>query len=472
MASRLKANIIYNFAYQVLILILPLITAPYLSRVIGADGIGTYSFTYSIATYFTYFTMLGLNNYGNRCIARCQNNRKERSQTFWSLYCLQAICFLCSFAAYLSYTLLLSDDKTIFLLQGLFVLSSLFDINWFFFGMELFKLTVIRNTVIKIATVLAIFLFVKTPNDVGLYVGIMASSVLLSQLALWPFLRRYIGLFRPTAKSIFSHLKPNLVFFVSVIAISLYNTLSRIILGELAGMDAVGYFDNAAKVISVPIALITAVGTVMLPHASALPQNKSSSLLLDKTLIFILAFSSFCLFGIPSIAYPFTTSFFGPEFQQSAQILIILCGTIPLMGFGNVIRTQYIIPRGRDSVFVASAFCGAVVNIAINLALIPSIGAEGSAIASVAAEFAVLFFQLACVRKELPLKRFVLYCAIFALIGTLMYLALLLVPGTMDNVLQIAIKIGAGLSIYAPISYLAIRFFLRKTGERNKQRLQ
>ncbi len=159
--NNLKKNISYNFIYQLLILFLPFVTAPYLSRVIGANGIGIYSYTHSIGVYFTYFIMLGLNNHGNRTIATFQLDREKRSRAFFEIYTLQLICSLFFISLYIYYIFYISTNQKAAILQGVFVLSALFDINWFFFGMEKFRITVTRNAIVKILTVVAIFVLVK-----------------------------------------------------------------------------------------------------------------------------------------------------------------------------------------------------------------------------------------------------------------------------------------------------------------------
>ena len=458
--TSLKKNIGYNFAYQILILALPLVTAPYLSRVIGANGVGTYSYSYSIATYFVFFVKLGLDNYGNRAIASCQDDVNRRSQAFWSIYAMQVACFLLAGSLYFAYALLVSSDVTGALLQGLYVLSSLFDINWFFFGMELFRLTVIRNTVIKTASAVLIFILVKSPNDTDIYIAIMSGSILLSQVVLWPFMRRFVRFYRPTANEVLAHLKPNLVLFIPVIAISIYSTLSKIILGNMAGKMEVGYFESAIKVTSVPTALVTAIGTVMLPRTSALLSKGDIELVrshTDKTLVAVMAFTSIAAFGIPMVADPFIELFYGPGFEKTVSVLIILCATIPMLGFGNVIRTQYLIPEKRDSVFLNSAICGAVVNICVNLALIPSLRAVGAAYASVAAETVVLLYQIVCVRREIPLMKYCCCSFLFLLSGALTAFLLNAIRfQSSSNLVQIVGTVGIGLLLYVPLALISL----------------
>ena len=191
--NSVKKNFTYNIVYQILILIIPLITAPYISRVIGAEGQGIYSYTYSIAQYFVLFAMLGLNNYGNRTIAKIRDDKEKLSKEFWSIYGLQIITTTIMLILYITYIIFWDSSYKLYnTIQLVYVFSAMFDINWFFFGMEKFKLTVIRNTIIKILSACSIFMFVKSKNDLVLYMLIMVGASLISQLSLWTFLRKYI----------------------------------------------------------------------------------------------------------------------------------------------------------------------------------------------------------------------------------------------------------------------------------------
>ena len=154
-----KKNLVYNILYQVLILIIPLITTPYISRVIGPEGIGIHSYTYSIVNYFVLFAMLGINNHGNRSIAMVKDNKEELSKTFVSIYSLQIIMSILMIIIYsIVFIFIENKYRAFFAIQFIYIIATLLDINWFFFGMEEFKLTVIRNSVVKVLSMLSIFI--------------------------------------------------------------------------------------------------------------------------------------------------------------------------------------------------------------------------------------------------------------------------------------------------------------------------
>ena len=163
----IKRNFIYNLSYQFLTMIIPLIITPYISRIIGPEGVGVQSYTVSIVNYFILFIMLGINNYGNRSIAMVRENKEKLSKTFIGIYSVQLFMSLIVIIAYSIYIYYFCDNyRTLFFIQFIYILASMFDINWFFFGLEKFKLTVIRNMIIKILSVMCIFLFVKNSSDI------------------------------------------------------------------------------------------------------------------------------------------------------------------------------------------------------------------------------------------------------------------------------------------------------------------
>ena len=269
--SSLKKNLAYNVAYQILVIILPLITAPYVSRVLGADGLGTYSYIFSIVTYFGLFGMLGIANHGNRSVALVRDNRHKVSEAFSNTYIIQLCTTVIALLLYFLFIYCwFSGDKTIAYIESIIVLSYVLDITWFFFGLEQFAVTVTRNAIIKIATVVAIFIFVRSREDLWIYALIMSCRMIFSQIYLWLRIRKYADFCKPSWSQVKSNIKPVLMLFIPAIAYSIYKLLDKVMLGAMSSMSQVGLFDNAEKIINIPSSLITAFGTVMMPRITVL----------------------------------------------------------------------------------------------------------------------------------------------------------------------------------------------------------
>lgn len=459
--SSLKRNVIYNSVYQFLILFLPFITAPYLSRVVGPDGIGLFSYSYSIALYFTLFALLGLNNYGNREIASVQNDPVKRSRLFFEIYITQISSFTVCLVIYLLYAFNFAYDKKAAVIQSIFVLSSLLDVNWFFFGMEKFKITVLRNTVIKLITMLLIFVLVKNSDDLYIYITVMASGYLVSQLSLWPFLKKYVHFTSITFHGVIRHIRPNLVLFIPVISVSVYKIMDKVMLGHLGTMEELGFFDNAEKIINVPIALITAIGTVMMPRMTNLIASnkiKESRVYIDKTMLIMLFFATGAMMGIVAISDVLSITYYGNDFQSSGVVMNYLAITILFLACGNVIRSQYLIPNRKDSVYITSAILGAISNFIVNLLLIPRLGAIGAAIGTVVAEFIVCFYQLYSVRKLFNFSKYFIHEMAFLLVGIVMYVSIKYVPTPPNEIIRLFILGIVGIAVYGILAggYLLI----------------
>lgn len=454
MKSSIKLNFIYSFVYQILVVLLPLLTAPYLSRVLGPNGLGIYSYTFSLATFFALFGMLGVNNYGNRTIATVQNDLTERSKVFWNIWSLQVLMTTFTLILYSIYLIFYcpQEYKLISLLQIVTVVCSMLDINWFFFGMERFKIIVTRNLIIRLINVFMIFLLVKSQDDIWIYVVIMVSGTLLSNIIVWPFLKQYIIFVKPTFKEQMIHIKPNLILFIPVVSITLYKQLDKVMLGSLSNMEQVGYFVNAEKIISIPLGVITALGVVMLPRISFLSAKGEESEVfryLNISMEFICFMSALMSFGIAGVAQEFAPVFFGREFYSVGSLIMLIAPTIVFISWAHVIRTQYLMPKHKDKDYIVSILLGAIINIIINVILIPKHGAVGAVIGTLCAELSVMLYQSYCVKKEVKIKEYIKNGIYYFFAGLVMFIGMRLVSQLGGaNVKTIIVEILIGCLIY------------------------
>ena len=464
MGNKIGSDFIFNFMFQTVKIIAPILTAPYVARIIGVEGVGAFAYTHSIAYNFVIFAMLGIKNFGNRSVAACHKNREERSQVFWNTYYVMLTASLLTIIVYLIYgTTMQGELKTITYIQLLYVFTSLFDIDWFFYGMHQFKQIAIRSTVIKIATVGLVFIFVRSINDLAIYTLIMAGGSLLATILLWPLALKQIDFVKPNLQRIVESLKPILVLFAPVIAISIYKVMAKIMLGALTDMAMVGYYENADKIIAVSIGIITSFGTIMMPRMSFLVasgETQKTETYIKKSMEGIMYVASLLAFGIIGVAPNFVKVFYGDKFVASTPLMAGLAITILFMGWANVIRTQYLIPAKKDGVYILSVSIAAVVSLVTNVLLIPLYGAIGAVVATVLAEFVVAFIQTIAVRKELQLLVYIKN-SIFP-IGTggimcfaLRYLDKIVTPSS--QMLVVEIVVGAFLFAILCVVYALIK---------------
>lgn len=465
-AQSLKTNFIFNSIFQILSMALPFITAPYVSRVLGVENIGIFSYTYSIAGYFVMFAMLGVKNYGNRSCAREREDKLALSNVFWNIYALQLILSVVILGLYMIFIFQMGNEyRLYFLICAIYVLSAAFDISWLLSGLEQFKNMALSGMAFKVVNVLAIFVFVKDKSDLWIYILIMTLGATLSQLVYWVLIRNQIEFVKPSWCEIRKHIKPNLILFVPVVAIHIYKYMDKIMLGAMNTMIQTGIYENAEKAINIPMYLITSLGTVMLPRMSNLAkknEDEACKKLMDISMVFVMFMGFAMTFGLMGISDAFVPVYFGEEFNGCIPVMKMLSITIIFICWANVIRTQYLLPRQQDKSYIISVFAGAVINLIINAILIPIWGAKGAACGTIAAEVSVCVIQSLMVRRELPLTYYLRYAWTFFIVGIVMYTVI-----TMENLLEISnilkllIQFISGFIIYVSLSVLYIKKFKR-----------
>lgn len=458
-------NFLYNVIYQVFIFIIPLVTTPYVSRILGVNNVGIYSYTYSIVYYFMLASMLGINNYGAREIAKASNNKEKLSKIFVSIYFLQLICCSIMVILYIIISGIYQyEHKTIMFIQLIYLISCIFDINWFFFGLEKFKITISRNIIIKLLSLILIFAFVNSRKELWLYTLIMSGSTLLSQLYLWIYVKREVHFYKPTFKEIFKHLPECLVLFIPIISYSIYRVMDKTLIGAISNTVQLGNFESAEKIINIPISFITALGTVMMPHMSKTTEDKYTEKLRD-TFKLCFFFIIPMIIGLFVISNDFSNIFFGDEFTLTGNIIKYLLPTILFSAITNVIRSNYLIPKGKNNIYVISTILGAFVNLILNLIFIKRYGALGACIGTLAAEFTVMLYQVLATRKVINYIK-VFKIGIPVLIKSLLVGMLIYIIGILINNIWIRLvtQIIAAVTIYIIINwkYIVYDFFGKK----------
>lgn len=466
--SNIHFNFIYNTLYEILVISVPLITTPYLARVLGPQGLGEYSYAYAIACYFVLFFQLGIKNYGTREIAKYQHNPIDLSRTFWELVTVQFFFSVIGILLYLFYTFSLSSNRLMSFLILPYILSGALDITWCFSGMEDFKTIIGRSTLIKVLTTIAIFLWVKSSEDVNKYACIMTFGMFFSQLLLWPFLCKYIKWTPVRLSVLLKHIKPLIILFIPLLAISVYKMLGKIMLGYMTDMTQVGFYESSERVLVIPLALIMSLGTVMLPRMANLYSTSNAQrakIIFEKSIYFAMFLSTSIGFGMMAVSKTFVPWFYGTNFMICITLFKILLPSSIFLAFANVIRTQYLIPKERDRVYVSSVIAGAIVNITINFCLIPSMGAVGAAIGTLCAEMTVCVMQSGMVYKEIPIKQCIVRGIPFILAGLIMYCVVLPMHFVfLPTILDISLQIIFGTLCYLLVVGILCFLFQKKYG--------
>lgn len=454
--ENIKKNLFYQIIYQILLILVPLVTTPFISRVLGPELIGEHTFVFSIVSYFVMFAMLGINNYGPEIISKNRDNKSKLSQLFSNLFFAHFIFSVLAIVAYFIY-ILASNPSNIWLyvIQSIYLFSSLVEVNWFFVGIEKIKFTAIKSSVIKILTTILIFVFVRNKDSLWVYALILAGSAIINQIVFWPNLHKYINFVKPDFKEALKLSVPLLRLFIPVIAVSLYKTMDKLMIGWLCSSDSMtqlGFYENAEKILSIPLGIISGLGVVMLPRMSYFVETKSNDQIskyinASITLIFVLLIP--CSAGLISVSDLFVPLYFGESFIGSIPILQILSLTIVFVGCSNVLRTQILIPFDYHRQYTIAVIVGAVVNIICNLVLIPIYSAIGAAIGTLVAEIVVFSLQSIMVKNvaktfNMYMKKMPFFC--FAIVMCKI-LSMVSIPLS-SSILILVIKIGLGTFIY------------------------
>lgn len=449
----LKLNYIYNVSYQVLSLITPLITTPYVSRVLGADGIGDYSFTASVVTYFSMVAVLGTLTYGNREISYLQDDRKARSKLFWEIELLSFLSTGICTAAYLIFLLFCDRSRfSLYAIQTISIVCVAFDIAWLLQGMEEFGKVMFRNMLFKVINIVFIFTAVRDKDDLFLYVAGMVLLALASNLSIWFYLPQYID--RPVWKELhpMRHLKPTLALFIPSVAMSIYTVFDKTMIGLFSNNFENGYYEQALKISKTALTLVTALGAVMIPRMGYYFNQKNMDKVKELTyqsynfVWFLGVPLSFGLIGISQNLVPW---FYGKGYDKINVLLPILGLLIIIIGLSNVTGIQYFVTTKRERLLTATVIIGAVVNFICNLILIPKLYSIGASIASVAAEAVITLTQLYFIRNELSFTRIMAQSVKYLLAGACMLLVLFFENHYLSpSVLHSCIMIFSGAIVY------------------------
>lgn len=446
-------NYIYNVSYQVLALITPLITTPYLSRVLEADGIGIYSFTAAVVSYFNMFAALGTLTYGNREISYLQDDRKARSKMFWEIELLSLITTSICAIVYILFVIFGAGNNQLFFAIQIFTLLTVgVDIVWLFQGMEEFGKIVVRNIIFKIINIVYIFVVVQTKDDLIFHIGGNAILTFLSHLSLWVYLPKYVD--KPEWKELrpLRHLKGTFILFLPTVAMSIYTILDKTMIGIFSTSYENGYYEQALNLAKTVLTLVTSLGAVMIPrmgyHYNRGEHTEVKNLVYQSyRFVWFLGIPiSFGLMGIASNVVPW---FYGDGYEKLTTLLPILSLLIPIIGLSNVTGIQYLVTTKRENLLTRSVCVGAVTNFICNLILIPSFGSIGAAVASVIAEGVITGVQFIMLRKELSFIKVVSSSWKYLLSGGIMLIALVWMGQVLTpSILHTVIMIACGVCIY------------------------
>ena len=452
-------NYLYNLSYQILIIILPVITIPYVTRIFTSEDLGNYGFYNSIVSYFALFSMLGIGIYGTKQIAAAN----DVSSTFWNIYVIQLISSALAIFVYLIVVFSIPQmGGVIPLMVSVVLFERMFDISWLFSGKEDFKKITLRNTVVRLVGVICIFTFIKSSDDLYLYIFLIVIINFLGQLVMWVPAKKFIK--RPSfnTKIMKKNLHPIVLLFLPQVAISLYVVLDRTLLGLLGSYSDVGIYEQGQKLTSILITVVTSLGVVMLPRvANLLSEQKDReaqnmvkfSFILYNLIIFPM------IFGLIAVNEVFVKLFLGENFQDVKYVLYIIVFNLMFIGWTNILGYQVLVVRNKNKEFMLSTTIPAFVSVVVNIAVIPFFGYIGASITSVVVEILVFaiqwYYSRNIINKKLLFNKDLAKIILSSLV---MFGAVMLCKMTLgfDGIVGLVIYLAVG-----GISYLGMLFLLK-----------
>ena len=465
----LKKNFLFRACYEGLLLITPLITTPYIARVLGSDGLGIASYTGSIMTFFTMFAALGTPQYGMREIARNRDDTEKASRLFWEIELLTVLTSLACLLVWLGVCIFYREYSPYLLAMIPTLLGTMFDISWYFTAYEKVGFTVGRNALFKLLGIVLLFVFIKTREDLLLYVFLMSLTGMLGSLSMWTYLPKMLVRTDLNGLHLKQHFHETLVYFVPTIATSIYTVLDKFLLGLIVHDNNInGYYDQAGKLYRIINALVfTALNAVMEARISYLfAQGEEDEIRrrIRRSVDFTMLLGFGGVFGIVGIANVFVPVFWGPGWDAVETLIYLMAPLTLIIGVSYCLGSLYYNPSGNRAQSARYLIIGAGVNLVMNLLLIPRWGAAGAVTASLIAESTITILYVRNCRGYLSAKTLAALIWKRLLAGAAMCL-LVMALGRLpvgNSMLKLAVQILCGAGFYIAALYLAKDEMLRE----------
>ncbi|RMC46066.1 oligosaccharide flippase family protein [Lactobacillus sp. ESL0230] len=457
--KRTFLNILYNAVYQIFLVLVPLITVPYLSRILGPHTYGIYSNVNNIVQFLMIFCTLSVSYIGMRTISqtRSHGNQQELTKVFWGLWYFQAIAGAATIIILLvvvGYYRIKYGNYLLLMIP--YLISAQVDISWFFQGLAEFGRVVLKNTAVKLVSVILILVWVKEPSDLWKYMLIMSVSTLLGSLVFWFDIHHYIGgpvkhfyQFDTTIKAIITLLIPQ-------IATQIYTSLDKPILGLFQNSTQVAFYDNSQRISNMVLGIVTSISLVIMPKMAGEGQ-KQQRIILKKSLDATVMLGTMFAVIIMANTKEFVPFFFGAKFIPMTPLMFFFALTIIMIPMGGVFANQFALANHRDRDYAIPVIVGAILEVVLSYFLDQLYGATGAMLAILTTELIVLILRLLIVRDGYDFKySFQEVPKYFLIAGIVLVVGMLLPQLVSSAFFNMAMK-----SIIMFILYIALMFLLR-----------
>lgn len=451
--GKIVKNYLYNIVFQMLVLIIPLVLSPYLVRVLGAEKLGVFAYITSTGNVFVTVGLLGTYNYGCRQIAYYRDDYDEVQRIYSEILSLRLLLGAITTIAYFVVSIMEREYTLYFTIYYMAILAVVLDLSWLFVGQEDMKPTVIKNSIIKLSSVIIIFLTIHSESDFLLYVLIMGGCSLMANLMLFPQARKYINKYRFSLNDAKIHIKKSLAYFWPQVASLLYLQVDKIMLRYLSpGIQDVSFYDYGEKIVTIPLTFITVLSTVMMPRIAnefAKQNNQEVKKLLNKAGSFSLMLAIPMMFGMMICAKDLIPWYLGDNYSLSIYVIIVVSPIIVMNSLSGISGNQYFVATNQMGIVLKAYGSAAISNICINAILIPSFGCVGAGVAtSVAATISVII-QYYYLSRQIGIKYFLecsgrYFVKVIPMVIIVLWISVMLPASYVTSI----IEVGSGCAIY------------------------
>lgn len=450
--GKIISNYIYNTIYQLVIVISPLITMPYKSRILGPENIGIYSYVISVFSYLLMFGSLGISLYGRREIAYVKDDKYKRSKILYELLILKSITLIIAILTFGMFLDAESNYIIFYLIMLMDLLFNIFDLTWFYQGIgELKKLSLV-NLFIKTLNIICIFIFIKTSEDLIKYFILTVIFDIVSIVLLWTGITKYIQKIKLSELKIFKNLKMCIILFIPQIFINIYTVCDKIMLGNLSNnIEEVGFYENSNKIIRLSLNVINSLVAVMIPVISHEFKNKNNQKIkqyMNLSIEFVIFMALPLMFGIIGISNNLVLVIFGEQYTKMIEIIRTLSLIIIPVGITSIIGEQYLVSIKKEKQFTLYIMIGAITNVILNLVLIPKYSVMGATIATVLTEWLVFVMEFPVIKKIIDLKQMMLIFIKYLLCSLVMFLIIYVIGTIKTNMIVLITQLLVGIIIY------------------------
>lgn len=448
-----KKNYIYNTLYQAVAMLIPIVTAPYLARIFGPDGVGICSYTSSISSIFILLATFGTASYGQREVAMVRDNREKASQTFWEIEMINIIITCICLLLWFVFTIFSTRYTTLFLVLSLQIVAVIFDISWLYAAYEDFKTIMVRNTIVKLIGLIITFILVKDYNDLFLYLLIISLTTLIGNVSTWIKISKLVDMPKLKLLKLNNHFKQTFIYFVPALATSVYTVLDKTMIGYITKNELEnGYYEQATKIINIAKTLVFSFNTIMYARMSYIFAKKDINKLkqnLETSLDFICLISIPLSFGVAAISNKFVPWFFGAGYEPAILLIYLLSPLVFIIGISNFISTQCLTPIGKRKESSKAIIAGAIVNFILNSVLIYFFKSIGAVIATMVAELLITVTFIVMAKEYIPFKNICEHSYKKIIAALLMSIIITIVGNYLSaTIITTVIQIFIGIIIY------------------------